>query len=175
MMKEKVNVKDTIGSILEGIERLAKLAENLQRSAENFSKEGEIDLSRIKEGMKASYSISFKTAVGSRAHTSTFSREFARKAAQQRNAASEVVVPVQAEPETDVFIEAASIKIYAQLPGVEEKDITLTLNKDILELEAKNAKQRFYKEILLPKPVQPESMEKRFHNGILEIAFILAV
>ncbi len=175
MMKEKINAKDPIGNILEGIERLAKLAENLQQSAEKFSKEGEIDLSRIKEGMKASYSISFKTAAESRARTSTFSKEFAKKAAQQRSAASEVVVPAQVEPETDVFLEAAAIKIYAQLPGVEEKDITLTLNKDMLELEAKNAKQRFYKEILLPKPVQSESMEKRFHNGILEITFILAV
>ncbi len=175
MTKEKINAKDPIGNILEGIERLAKLAENLQQSAENFSKEGEIDLSRIKEGMKASYSISFKTAAGSRARTSTFSKEFARKAAQQRSATSEVVAPLQVEPETDLFLEAAVIKIYAQLPGVEEKEITLTLNKDILELEAKSLKQRFYKEILLPKPVQPESMEKRFHNGILEITFILAV
>jgi HSP20 family molecular chaperone IbpA len=175
MMKEKINANDPIGNILEGLERLAKLAENLQQSAENFSKEGEIDLSRIKEGMKASYSISFKTAAGSRARTSAFSKEFGRKSAQQNSATSEVVVPAQVEPETDVFLEAAAIKIYAQLPGVEEKDIKITLNKDILELEAQSSKQRFYKELLLPKSVQPESMEKRFHNGVLEITFILAV
>ncbi len=175
MMKEKVNVKDTIGSILEGIEQLAKLAENLQQSVRSFSREGEIDLSHIKENMKASYSISFKTVAGNRACTSTFSKEFFKKSAQQSNIASKVVVPVQIEPEVDVFLEAAAIKIYAQLPGVEEKDIKLTLNKDILELEAKSSKQRFYKEILLPKPVQPEPVEKRFHNGILEITFILAV
>lgn len=173
MSQEKSNAKDPIGSILEGIERLAKLAENLQQNAENFSKEGEIDLSRIKEGMKASYNISFKTAQGN-ARRAT-SSAFARKSAQKNSDAGSMPMPARLEPETDLFVEDATIKIYAQLPGVAEKDIQLALHDDMLELEAKSAGRSFYKEIMLPKPVQPNSLETRFRNSILEITLTLAV
>ncbi len=173
MAQEKSNSNDPIGSILESIERLAKLAENLQQKAETFSKEGEIDLSRIKEGLKASYNISFKTARGSVQRTA--SSAFAKTASQKKSDANPMPMPARLEPEVDLFVEDTTIKIYAQLPGVCEKDIHLALRDDMLELEAKGIGRVFYKELLLPKPVQPDSLQTRFHNGILEITLILAV
>ncbi|PIO48017.1 MAG: hypothetical protein CMR00_07325 [[Chlorobium] sp. 445] len=171
MAQEKSNSNDPIGSILESIERLAKLAENLQQKAETFSKAGEIDLSRIKEGLKASYNISFKTARGSVQRTA--SSAFAKTASQKKSDANPM--PARLEPEVDLFVEDTTIKIYAQLPGVSEKDIHLALRDDMLELEAKGIDRIFYKELLLPKPVQPDSLQTRFHNGILEITLILEV
>lgn len=84
-------------------------------------------------------------------------------------------MPARLEPEVDLFVEDTTIKIYAQLPGVSEKDIHLALRDDMLELEAKGIDRIFYKELLLPKPVQPDSLQTRFHNGILEITLILEV
>ncbi|MDW8466304.1 MAG: Hsp20/alpha crystallin family protein [Chloroherpetonaceae bacterium] len=84
-------------------------------------------------------------------------------------------MPKTIEPDTDLFVEATAIKIYVQLPGVQEKDIRLVLRGDILELEAKGTRQHFYKEILLPKPVQPSSLEKHLRNGVLEISLWLSV
>ncbi|MCS7211354.1 MAG: Hsp20/alpha crystallin family protein [Chloroherpetonaceae bacterium] len=168
--------KDPVSTILEGIERLAELAETLQQKAETFSREGEIDLSALKEGMKARYSIALKTVSGGNAaRAARFTTKFTSSASVRQQPSNSASVPKTIEPDTDLFVEATAIKIYVQLPGVQEKDIRLVLRGDILELEAKGTRQHFYKEILLPKPVQPSSLEKHLRNGVLEISLWLSV
>lgn len=167
--------KDPLGTLLEGIERLAQIAEHLQQKAQTFSKEGEVDLSALKEGLKAHYRISFQRASSSplRSYRSSFGSAAPKSSASRPS--SSFATPKVLEPEVDLFVEDAAIKIYVQLPGVQENNIRLTLHDDVLKLEAKSAAQTFYKEILLPKPVQPESLMKSLRNGVLEITLVLAV
>ena len=46
---------------------------------------------------------------------------------------------------------------------------SIELKGDILNLNAASKERQYAKEILLPCPVKQESLQKSFHNGILEI------
>jgi HSP20 family protein len=166
---------ELFGGLLGGIEKLAKLAEELQSSAENISKEGEIDLGKIKEGLKANYSFTVKTATGgasSAGNTNTFRPK--TRAAKATTEKPTVAVPREVEPDIDVFEEADAIKIFAQLSGASAQSVSIVLNGDILEITAESAQQRYRKEILLPKKVSGY-IQRTFKNGVLEITLALAV
>ena len=72
------------------------------------------------------------------------------------------------EPLVDVFDEGTEIMITAELPGVADADISLTLDGDVLSLETAG-KRRYAKEIALPAPVDPASLTRSHRNGILQI------
>src|SRR3989337_2899819 len=56
--------KLSLGGLLKGIEKLVDLAADLKEAGGEIKKEGEIDLSHLKEGMKGVFGFSIKTAVG---------------------------------------------------------------------------------------------------------------
>ncbi|MDO8436535.1 MAG: Hsp20/alpha crystallin family protein, partial [bacterium] len=49
-----------IGGLFKGIEKLVDLAANLKEAGGEIKKEGEIDLSHLKEGMKGVFGFSIK-------------------------------------------------------------------------------------------------------------------
>ncbi len=73
------------------------------------------------------------------------------------------------EPIVDVFDEEDHIRLIAEVPGVSEDGLTIELKGDILSLNAAGQERHYAKEILLPSPVKKESLQRCFHNGILEI------
>lgn len=79
-----------------------------------------------------------------------------------------VVAEVQ-EPMVDVFDEKDSVLVIAELPGVEEGDISLEIKGDVLSLTAAGKHRKYSKEVLLPAAVDAESKESTYRNGILEI------
>jgi len=163
---------DLFSHLLGGIEKLAKLAEDLQKNSENISKEGEVDLSSIKDGLKANYSFTVKTAAGSASSNAASARPKTRPA-NKSTAKSDIVVPREIELDIDVFEEADAIKIFAQFSGVADQDIAVALNGDILEIDANSAQQHFRKEILLSKKVTGK-IDRAFKNGVLELTLPLA-
>ncbi len=163
---------DLFSNLLGGIEKLVKLAEDLQKNGENISKEGEVDLGSIKEGLKANYSFTVKTAGGASSGNATSARPKTRPA-KKDEAKPDVVVPREIELDVDVFEEADAIKIFAQFSGVTDQDIVVALNGDILEIDAKSAQQHFRKEILLSTTVTGE-IHRTFKNGVLELTLPLA-
>lgn len=72
------------------------------------------------------------------------------------------------EPLVDVFVEQEEILITAEMPGVKEDEITVSLTDDILQL-ATTGGRKFGKEILVESPVVADSLSKKYQNGILEI------
>ena len=64
--------KLSLGGLFRGIENLVDLAAKLKEAGGEIKKEGEIDLSRLKEGMKGVYGFSIKTAVGGKPVVETF-------------------------------------------------------------------------------------------------------
>lgn len=72
------------------------------------------------------------------------------------------------EPLVDLFDEGAEILLVAELPGADQADIAVELHGDILAIEVGGAR-RYAKELLLPAPVDPDSLRQSYRNGILEI------
>jgi len=153
--------KLSLGGLFKGIEKLVDLAAELKEAGGEIKKEGEIDLSHMKEGMKGVFGFSIKTAVGGKPIVEPFGNI--------KKTPKGPKVDEEREPITDVFDEKDEIRVYAEMPGIDEDAITVDLKGDILEVKAVNKNRKYSKEILLPAKVKPETLEKSYKNGILEI------
>ena len=151
----------SLGGLFKGIEKLIDLAAELNEAGDEIKKEGEIDLSRLKEGMKGVYGVSIRTAVGGKPVVETFGNI--------KTTPEGPIVKEEREPLTDVFDEKNEIVIIAEIPGVGEDGITVSLKGDILEISAASKNRTYYKEILLPAKVEPETLSHSYKSGVLEV------
>ena len=76
--------------------------------------------------------------------------------------------PPEKEVLVDIFEEDEHLKIIAELPGVEEKDIKVELKKGSLIISADTPYRHYHKEVALPCSVRGEP-QTAYKNGILEI------
>ena len=150
-----------IGGLFKGIEKLIDLAAELKEAGGEVKKEGEIDLSHLKEGMKGVFGFAIKTAVGGKPIVEPFGNI--------KKTPKGPKVEEEREPITDVFDEKDEIRVYAEMPGVSQEDIRLDLKGDILDISAQSGDRKYHKEVLLPAKVKPETLESSYKNGILEI------
>jgi len=153
--------KLSFGGLFKGIEKLIGLAAELKEAGGEIKKEGEIDLSRLKEGMKGVYGFSIKTAVGGKPIVETFGNI--------KKTPEGPVVEEEREPLTDVFDEKDEVVVIAEIPGVSEDGISVDLKGDILEISAVSKNRKYRKEVLLPVQVKKETLSYTFKNGILEV------
>jgi len=153
--------KLSLGGLFKGIENLVDLAAKLKEAGGEINKEGEIDLSNLKEGMKGVFGFSVKTAVGGKPIVESFGNV--------KKTPGGPKVDEEREPITDVFDEDEEIRIYAEMPGVNQEDIKLDLKEDILDISAQTGDRKYHKEILLPAKVQAETLVSSYSNGILEV------
>jgi len=151
----------SLGGLFRGIENLIDMAAKLKEEGGEISKESEIDLGHIKEGMKGVFGFSVKTAVGGKPIVESFGN--VKKTPQGPK------VEEEREPITDVFDEKQEIRIYAEMPGVNKEDIKLDLKEDILDISAQTGDRIYHKEILLPAKVKTQTLSYAYNNGILEI------
>jgi len=150
-----------LGGLLDGIGNLVDLAAKLKEAGGEINKEGEIDLSNLKKGMKGVFGVSIKTAVGGKPVVESFGNV--------KKTPKGPTVEEEREPITDVFDEEGEIRIYAEMPGVNESDIKLDLKEDILDISAQTGDRKYHKEVLLPAKVNAETLVSSYNNGILEI------
>ncbi|MEW6003230.1 MAG: archaeal heat shock protein Hsp20 [Nitrospirota bacterium] len=153
--------KLSLGGLFKGIEKLIDLAAELKEAGGEIKKEGEIDLSHLKRGMKGVYGFSIKTAVGGKPIVETFGNI--------KKTPEGPVVEEEREPLTDVFDEKEEILVITEIPGVNEESITIDLKGDILEISAAGKNRKYRKEVLLPVRVKKETLSYIYKNGILEI------
>jgi HSP20 family protein len=73
------------------------------------------------------------------------------------------------QPIVDVFEEEDHIKVMAEVPGVEEKDIKLHVKNNFLTINADTSGKKYYKEVKLPTSVEKDSVESTYRNGVLEV------
>lgn len=73
------------------------------------------------------------------------------------------------EPVTDVLDEGQEVVVIVELPGVEEREVRLAVRGDVLEVAAAGRGRRYYKEVVLPAAVDPQSIRSTYRNGILEV------
>ena len=154
--------KLSLGGLFEGIEKLVDVAAELKEAGGEIKKEGEIDLSHLKEGMKGVFGFSIKTAVGGKPIVEPFGNI--------KKTPKGPTVEDEREPITDVFDEKEEIRVYAEMPGVNQEDVKLDLKGDILDISAQTGDRKYHKEILLPVKVKAETITSSYKNGILEIS-----
>ena len=150
-----------LGGLLDGIGSLVDMAAKLKEAGGEVNKEGEIDLSNIKEGMKGVFGVSVRTAVGGRPIVESFGNVKKTPAGPK--------VEEEREPITDVFDEDQEIRIYAEMPGVSQEDIKLDLKEDILDISAQTGDRKYHKELLLPAKVKADTLSSNYNNGVLEV------
>src|SRR3990170_2292436 len=148
--EEEIGFDFGIGGLFKGIEKLIDLAADLKEAGGEIKKEGELDLSHLKEGMKGVFGFSIKTAVGGKTVVEPFGNI--------KKTAKGPTVEEEREPITDVFDEKEEVRIYAEMPGVNEEEIKINLSDDILDISAKNQDRKYHKEILLPSKVKAETL-----------------
>ncbi|NVM52388.1 MAG: Hsp20/alpha crystallin family protein [Candidatus Helarchaeota archaeon] len=73
------------------------------------------------------------------------------------------------EPLVDIIEEDTEIIVIAEIPGVIKSDINLNTTETMLTLSVDTPKRKYFKEILFPYEVDPNSVKAHYKNGILEI------
>ena len=150
-----------LGGLFSGIEKLVDLAAKLKDAGGEIKKEGEIDLSHLKEGMKGVFGFSIKTAVGGKPIVEPFGNI--------KKTPKGPKVDEEREPITDVFNEKDEVVVMAEMPGVSEDVISVELKGDILEIHAVAKDRKYRKEVLLPAKVKYDTLAWAYKNGILEV------
>jgi HSP20 family protein len=155
-----------LGGLFKGLGTLIDAANKLAEKGEELSKSGEIDFSgldRIKglKDLKGVYGVRVRTMADGRPSVEPFGNI-------KRTPKGPVVEEVR-EPIVDVFDESDGIHVVAEMPGIEEADIHISIRGDILDIRAEGGHRKYQKEILLSREAAPEDMTSTYKNGILEV------
>jgi len=153
--------KLSLSGLFKGVEKLIDLAAEVKEAGGEVRKEGELDLGHLKKGMKGVFGFSVKTATGGKPIVKPFGNI--------KKTPKGPTVKEEREPMTDVFDEEEEIRVYAEMPGVNEEDVILDLKGDILDISAQTGDRKYQAEVLLPAKVKPETLTSSYKNGILEV------
>ena len=137
------------GGVFKGIADLLDAVGRLAEKGEEFSQ------------AKGVYGVTIKTAIGGEPVVSTFGNI-------KRTPKGPAVSP-EREPIVDIFDEKEEVRIIGEVPGVTQESIKTEIKGDVLTLEAKDTERKYYKEIILPKEVDPGTVRSTYKNGVLEI------
>lgn len=72
------------------------------------------------------------------------------------------------EPLVDLIEEDEKIKVLAELPGVDRKDISLYVTDKSLTIDVDTPEKRYHKELELPVLIDESSARSTYRNGVLE-------
>lgn len=164
--KEDVGIDFGLGGLFKGLSNLMDAAVQLAEKGESLSKSGEIHFSGLDKlkGLK-----DLKGVYGVRISTMSDGRPSVRPFGNIKKSPEGPVVEEAREPLVDVFDDADSIQIVAEMPGVSQSDIEVDVRGDIVGITAISGARKYQKELLLSRAVQPQDMTWTYQNGILEI------
>jgi HSP20 family protein len=74
------------------------------------------------------------------------------------------------EPLVDTIIDGNSVKIVAEIPGMERDKIDINYSSDSVSIHAHDREVEYFKRIRLPVRVDPRSAKVSLKNGVLEIS-----
>ena len=148
------------GGLFKGIGNLLDLATKMaEEGKEGYSDSGEFEA--LGGRAKGVYGFSVRLGLGGKPVVEHFGNI--------RETETGPVVAETREPLVDVLDEGDRLVVIAELPGVEQDNIHLEVKDDVLALTAEAKDRRYDKEILLPSPVDADTLESSYRNGVLEI------
>lgn len=74
-------------------------------------------------------------------------------------------------PAVDVYEEDQRVRVVAEMPGVGEEDLDVTVEENALVLSAGTDRRRYWRAVSLPGPVVPGEHTIRVQNGLVELIF----
>lgn len=80
------------------------------------------------------------------------------------------LIKEEREPLVDVVSTENEVKVVAELPGVDKKDIKLHALEDTLTISVDIPNRKYYKAIKLPAEVDPKNAKTSYKNGVLEVS-----
>jgi len=158
-----------LGGLFKGLGTLIDSATKLAEKGEELSKSGEIDFSgldKIKglKDLKGVYGVRVRTMADGKPSVQPFGNI-------KRTPKGPVVEEVR-EPIVDIFEESDEIQVVAEMPGIDEKDITIEIKGDILNINAEGENRKYQKEVLLSREAKTDDMTWAYKNGILEVKIV---
>jgi HSP20 family protein len=75
------------------------------------------------------------------------------------------------EPLVDLIEDGETVKVVAELPSVEKRDIRLKATDNSLTISVDNPERKYYKELEFPVEVDEKTAKSTYTNGVLEIVF----
>jgi HSP20 family protein len=73
------------------------------------------------------------------------------------------------EPLVDTISENGTIRVLAEVPGVDKSNIKLNCSETTLTITVDGEKRKYYKEVEMPEPVDPKVAKATYKNGVLEV------
>ncbi|MCX9083640.1 MAG: Hsp20/alpha crystallin family protein [Candidatus Methanoperedens sp.] len=79
------------------------------------------------------------------------------------------------EPFTSSMIDEKNneFNITAEMPGINKEEIELNATENEVVIKANSATRKYYKFIPAASPIDPESANAKYNNGVLEVTFKL--
>lgn len=79
------------------------------------------------------------------------------------------------EPLVDILVDDKenTLKLIAEMPGVEKKDIRVTVEGNIVNIEADHGDKKYQGKVPIKHKVDIDSVKASYTNGILEVQFKL--
>lgn len=158
--ENQVNIDLGLGGIFKGIGNLLDLVSEMAEKSETVTNRmGEIKFGEESD-LRGVYGFTVRSGLGGTPHVESFGNI--------RKTQEGPVVDETREPMVDIFDEKTTILIVAELPGVADQEITLTVQGDVFAL-ATTGKRKYARELLLPAPVVSDGMTRSYNNGVLEV------
>lgn len=76
---------------------------------------------------------------------------------------------VSRDPLSDVIVTEGSLFVTADLPGIQGEDVSVRVEGRRLIIEAEG-ERRYYSAVDLPHDIDASSVERTFHNGVLDVS-----
>jgi len=73
------------------------------------------------------------------------------------------------EPLVDTMVDDSTVRVVAELPGIEKTDINLQGTEKTLTISVDTEDRKYHKELELPVEVDPDSTTASYKNGVLEV------
>lgn len=150
-----------ISAVFRGLGSFVELLGNMVEQGEHqVKRQGAFKIKTLGEQAQGVYGFTIRTGLGGTPEV--------RRFGNVRPSPNGPVVSDVREPLVDVFDEGEEIVVTAELPGVADEELTLTVAASVLSLETTGTR-RYAKEIVLPIPVDTSSLRRSFRNGILQV------
>ena len=79
------------------------------------------------------------------------------------------------EPLIDTLVDdkEKTLKIVAEMPGVEKTDVSVVVDEDIVHIDAERGEKKYHVNVPIQQKVESDSPKATYKNGILELTFNL--
>lgn len=147
----------SMGEVFKGLGSFLELVSEMEeKGQEKLERTGEIKM----PGGKAMYGFSIKTG--------GLGPTIERFGNIVRETEKGPVVEEMREPFVDIFEEEGGLEVIAELPGVEEEDISCEIKDGVLIVSADGDGRKYKKEVLLP--CKASILKTSYRNGIFKLS-----